>query len=93
VAVDSAGNVYVTSLRVYKFGPDGTPLDIWGEVGDVTGSGDIAVGVDGAIYVWDDITTMVRVYTSAGAPVTSWGGAGSEPGQFSNASGLATSTR
>lgn len=93
VAVDDAGYIYATSIRVYKLGPDGTLLDIWGEVDDITGSGDIAVGADGDVYAWDANNTMLRVFTSDGVPITSWGSSGSEPGQFSSVPGIATSTR
>lgn len=93
VAVDSAGNSYATSIRVYKFAPDGSLIDIFGEVQDITGSGDIATAANGSIYAIDSNNVAVNRFDSNGVLLDSWGSQGSAPGAFSSPRGIAASTR
>jgi hypothetical protein len=93
VAVDSAGNTYATAIRIYKFDPTGTFLDVWGEPGDITGSGDIDVADDGTIFAIDANNVMIRHYDNNGSPLGSWGSQGSGNGQFNSPAGIATATR
>lgn len=93
VAVDNAGNTYATSIRIYKFAPDGGLLDIFGEVGDVTGTADIVVGANGTIYAIDTVNVVINQYDSNGAPIDSWGSSGTGQGQFDSPRGIAAATR
>lgn len=93
VAVDGAGNTYAAAIRIYKFGPDGGLLDIFGEAGDVTGSGDIVVGANGSIYAIDNNNVKINRFSSTGDLLDDWGSAGSDQGQFSRPGGIAASTR
>jgi hypothetical protein len=93
VAVDGAGNSYVTSTRIYKFGPDGTLLDIFGEPNQVTGTGDLAVAPNGVVYAIENINVVVNQFSPEGALLDSWGGSGAEPGQFNSPVGIAAATR
>ncbi|MEN6342987.1 MAG: 6-bladed beta-propeller, partial [Methanospirillum sp.] len=89
VAVDPAGNVYVTDPvndRVQSFTPNGDYLDEWGSTG--TGDGQfqgpagIAIDREGAIYVFDCMNFRVQKFAPNGMLIARWGSAGSQPGQF-----------
>jgi DNA-binding beta-propeller fold protein YncE len=93
VAVDGAGNTYATSTRIYMFNDAGNLIDIFGEVGEITGSGDIDVAADGTIYAIDANNVRINRFSAEGALLDWWGSAGAEPGQFDRPSGIAASTR
>ena len=93
IAVDSAGNVYVTDSnnnRVEKFTGTGAYVTAWGCVtagtGCSTGSGNgqfnypvgVAVDSSGNVYVVDGGNDRVEKFTSTGAFLTSWTGSGAE---------------
>ncbi len=93
VAVDGTGNSYATSIRIYKFAPDGSLIDIFGDPGAVTGTGDIAVGANGSIYAVDSISVVINRYDNNGTLLDSWGGSGTGQGTFNGPQSIATSTR
>ena len=72
VAIDGAGNVYVTDTynRVQKFTGDGTYLTQWGTYGPATASSTDAVGVatDSAnhVYVADKENNRIQEFTGDG---------------------------
>jgi hypothetical protein len=89
VAVDSAGNVYVTDLgnhRVEKFTSSGGFLSSWG--GSGTGNGQfsgpqgIAIDVADNLYVADTGNHRVQKFNTSGTFVTKWGTNGTGDGQF-----------
>jgi DNA-binding beta-propeller fold protein YncE len=82
VAVDGAGNVYVTDTynhRVQAFTNDGEFLMQWGSFGSAPGQfyrpKGIAVAADGRIYVCDTWNARVQIFGSLATPskATSWG--------------------
>ncbi len=96
VAVDGAGNVYVTDThnnRVQKFTSTGTFLTQWGTLGSGAGqfSYPYGVAVDGAgnVYVIDKYNHRVQKFTSTGTFLTQWGTQGVGAGQFQYPSGVA----
>jgi DNA-binding beta-propeller fold protein YncE len=102
VAIGLDGNVYVADTwnhRVAVFSKDGDLLRSWGHEGlpsqgDVTvdafwGPRDIAVGLDGNVYVADTGNKRVRVYTPEGDFVRDIGLAGTGFGQLDEPVGLA----
>ncbi len=97
VAVDPAGNVYVTDSlnhRVQKFGPTGSFIAKWGSRG--TGAGQfneprsVAVDPSGNVYVTDLRNNRVQKFTATGQFVTSWGTVGAQDGQFNGPVGIDT---
>ncbi len=95
IAVDGAGNVYVTDEhRVNKFTNDGTFIRAWG--GDGSGDGQFsaanAVAIDrsGNVYVADGRSnTRVQKFDSDGRFLTKWGTFGAGDGQFGEPQGIA----
>jgi DNA-binding beta-propeller fold protein YncE len=96
LALDGAGNVYVTSVlrsSVLKFSPRGTLL---AEIGG-PGTGDgrfgqpIAVAVDGHgnLFVSDGPNYRIEVFAPDGTYVMQWGSDGVGPGQFIVPAGIA----
>jgi large repetitive protein len=97
VAVDAAGNVYVTDLgnsRVQKFDSEGVFLHSWGSKGtrssEFHSPAGIAVSGD-YVYVVDHELAAVKKFDTNGKFVTSWGSAGSEPGKLKLPNGIAVS--
>jgi hypothetical protein len=91
IATDSSNNVYVADAAgVTKFDQDGNLLLQFGN----SSSPFIPIGIathsdidsDGSVityvYVTNSVDNTVQKLTSEGAPVTEWGGTGSDRGQF-----------
>ncbi len=93
VAVDNVGNTYATSIRIYKFGSDGGLLDIFGDVDEITGSGDIVVASNGSIYAVDLNNVKINRFDSTGTLLDDWGTSGSGQSQFNSPNGIAASSR
>ena len=102
VAVDDAGDVYVTDSgnhRVQKFDDDGTFVGQWGSYGSKDEQFNLPRGIaffggnqaDPAhyVYVVDGLNNCVKKFTPSGAFLTKWGSLGSEDGQFLVPSGIA----
>jgi tripartite motif-containing protein 71 len=104
VAVDAGSDVYVAdnaNERIQKFTADGTYVTGWGTLGalvvgdypgGVVGSAPQGVAVDGSgrVYVVNQSTSNLMVFTSSGTYVTSWGGqAHFGDGQFQGPVGVA----
>ena len=89
VAVDSAGNVYVTDLgnhRVEKFTSGGSFISTWGGSGTGNGqfSGPEGIAIDSTdnIYIADTGNHRIQKFNTSGAFVTKWGTNGTGDGQF-----------
>ncbi len=89
VAVDSAGNVYVTdagNYRVQKFDSAGKFLAKWGTEGSADGQfeepGGIAVDAAGNVYVVDSRNYSIQKFDSNGNFLLKWGSQGKGAGQF-----------
>jgi hypothetical protein len=97
VAVDSAGNVYVTDLgnhRIEKFTSGGSFIMSWGSSGTGNGqfSGPEGIATDASdnIYVADTGNHRIQKFNTSGAFITKWGTNGSGDGQFVTPLGVAT---
>ena len=89
VAVDSAGNVYVTDLgnhRVEKFTSSGSFIMSWGGSGAGNGqfSGPEGIAIDATdnIYIADTGNHRIQKFNTSGTFVTKWGTNGTGDGQF-----------
>ncbi len=89
VAVDSAGNVYVSDRknhRVQKFDSEGFFLTEWGGNGSTDGKfafpEGIATDAENNVYVADRGNNRIEKFSSAGAFIAKWGSTGSGDGQF-----------
>ena len=89
VAVDSAGNVYVTDLgnhRIEKFTSGGSFIMSWG--GNGTGNGQfsgpegIAIDSTDNIYIADTGNHRIQKFNTSGTFLTKWGTNGTGDGQF-----------
>jgi DNA-binding beta-propeller fold protein YncE len=96
VAVDSAGNAYVSDVishSIQKFDPDGTFLTKWGSYG--TGQGEfrypygVAVDSEGNVYVADMYNHSIQKFDPDGTFLKKWGFKGKGQGQFSCPYGVA----
>lgn len=89
LALSPAGLVYVTdhgNNRVQVFTAGGASLGEW----NTPSPG--GIGVDqsnGNVYVADSENGVIRKYNGSGQLLTSWGSAGSGPGQFEEPHGIA----
>jgi len=97
VAVDSAGNVYVTDLgnhRIEKFTSGGSFIMSWGSNGTGNGqfSGPEGIATDASdnIYVADTGNHRIQKFNTSGAFITKWGTNGAGDGQFNTPLGVAT---
>ncbi len=103
VGVDAGGNVFVvdrTNHRVCKFGPDGSFLLCWGQVGSGDGEfgafmvsdGPYGLAIDepnGRVCVADTVNSRVQCFDGAGNFLLKFGAAGNGPGEFAAEFGLA----
>ncbi|OFW60630.1 MAG: hypothetical protein A2133_05620, partial [Actinobacteria bacterium RBG_16_64_13] len=96
VAVDSAGNVYVTDSsnnRIQKFSSAGVFLAQWGSFGTADGQmkfpTGIAVDALGSVYVVDSYNYRIEKFSGTGAFLGKWGGYGTADGQFKFPRGIA----
>jgi DNA-binding beta-propeller fold protein YncE len=101
IAVDAAGNVYVSEPtsggrgndRIQKFSPDGVALAVWGTHGSGPGQFDHPVGLvldrQGNIYVADQYNKRIQKLSADGRPLAQWGGPGTAPGQSFSPYGIA----
>jgi sugar lactone lactonase YvrE len=97
VAVDSKGQVYVTEgeqNRISRFAANGTPIATWQmvkgngptELNTPQGIGSLP---DGSLAIEDWRNRRIVILdTGSGVPLSNFGGAGRQPGQFQNSSGL-----
>ena len=99
LAVDHEDNIWVTDTRLHqvmKLSPEGEVLLVLGEAGvpgnDAThfnGVTDVAVAMDGSVYVTDGYgNNRVVKFSASGEFLLEWGGEGGEPGQFRLPHGL-----
>jgi len=95
VALDSAGNVYVTDRgnhRVQKFTSGGSFITNWG--GNGSGNGQfsapegIAIDLSDNVYVADAANHRIQKFNTSGTFVTKWGTNGAADGQFSTPLGV-----
>ena len=100
VAVDGAGDVYVTDLggtgtndRIVKYDPNGIFLDVLAgygsNPGDIVNPTSITIAPNGNIYVVENgaassMANEISYYDSGGAFLGSWGAYGIGNGQFKN---------
>lgn len=104
IAIDRAGNVYVADTwnhRIQKFAPDLSFITKWGTFASAESSGaavsglygprDVAIGPDNYVYVVDTGNKTIRLFTSEGTPLKSFGSAGGGQGQFMEPVGIAFS--
>lgn len=100
MAIDEDGQIFVVDVandNVRVFDADGNPLATWGEAGDGPGKflfsfagwGDLAIAPDGTIVVLDPVKNEIQEFTPGGSWLRTWGGLGSEPGQFLDPTGIA----
>lgn len=95
VAVDSAGNVYVTDVgnhRIEKFTSGGSFIMSWGSGGTGNGqfSGPEGIATDASdnIYVADTGNHRIQKFNTSGAFITKWGTNGAGDGQFNTPLGV-----
>ena len=95
IAVDSAGNVYVSDYgnrRIQKFDNDGNFLHTWGIKGSGNGQfqapAGIAIGGD-YVYVIDNDLNRVQKFDTVGKYIIQWGVKGQGAGQFMLPQGIA----
>src|SRR5579883_573146 len=99
IAVDNAGNVYVTDLgnrRVQEFDNNGNFLATWGQKGSGNGDFQEPAGITaggGYIYVVDNELSLVQKFDMHGNFVSQWGSKGSNNGQFLLPQGIAVDSK
>jgi sugar lactone lactonase YvrE len=91
----TSSDLYAASGQlVQTFDHSGDFLNRWGEMNDSNGitfgsATGVAVDGSGNVYVLDLSADTVDKFTSAGVPITSWGGYGTGSGKFNNPKGIA----
>ncbi|HKF82906.1 MAG TPA: hypothetical protein VKB23_08110 [Solirubrobacterales bacterium] len=88
IATDPAGNLYVSDGQrdtIYVLAPGGVLLRQW----SAAGGRDLAVGVDGTVYL--ATSHEILRFSAAGALLSKWGASGHGDGQFGEVWGLDTS--
>jgi DNA-binding beta-propeller fold protein YncE len=97
VALDGAGNVYVSDFRadrIQKFSATGAFIGKWGTTGSGDGQfqrvGGLAVDPSGNVYVVDPANSRVQKFSSDGTFLGKFGAQGSGPGQFRAPRGITT---
>ena len=104
IALDGAGNVYVTTgnHQILKLSPKGTVLARWGSEGSGPGQFEwntadtfpgITMDTRGNIYVADTRNHRIQKLSPTGTPLAQWGDFGDLPGQLNNPEGLALDTQ
>ncbi|MDP3645512.1 MAG: peptidoglycan-binding protein [bacterium] len=99
IAVDAQGYVYVADTanhRIQKFDSNGTFLTKWGTQGllpnsldgQFYGPVDVAVDVQGSVYVVDNANNRIQKFNSNGTFLAKWGSQGNGNSQFSSPSGI-----
>ncbi|MDH3603042.1 MAG: 6-bladed beta-propeller [Candidatus Tectomicrobia bacterium] len=99
LALDSAGNVYVSDEwfnRISIFTKDGDWVGKWGTPGDGDGElnrpSGLALDQDDNVYVVDSLNHRIQKFSKEGAFLAKWGAAGSGEGEFNMPWGIAIDT-
>jgi DNA-binding beta-propeller fold protein YncE len=108
LTVAQDGTIFVADSRnnrIQHFSPDGTLLNFWGVFGDVSAGEapggsfnepwDVAVGLDGSVYVTDTWNHRVQEFTPEGVFIRMWGyfGQAEKPEAFWGPRALAIDAR
>jgi DNA-binding beta-propeller fold protein YncE len=92
VAVDTAGNVYVTDAfnhKLMKFNGEGAFVKEWkGPDPGLYGPRDIAFGPNKQLYIVDQGRTRIVKFDTATEKFTEWGTRGEGPSQFIESTGI-----
>jgi|KNS7250_BmetaT_FD_contig_101_20778_length_2518_multi_4_in_0_out_0_1 DNA-binding beta-propeller fold protein YncE len=95
VAVDKAGNVYVSDEwlnRITVFDSDGKFVSKWGQAGSAEGQLGGPAGIifdkDENLYITENRNNRVQKFTKDGQFLSSWGSEGSGSGQFNQPWGI-----
>ena len=104
VGVDPNGNIWVADQkdRFHIVAPDGTPVGVWGTLGNGKGEfdfrsrgatvirdyGDIAFDAESNIYVADTGNTRIQKFAPDRTFMLAWGTKGEDDGQFLSPSGI-----
>ncbi len=91
IAVDGSGNIYCSDefdkqIKIYD--SDGQRVGEWDGDGRLNAPSGIACDADDNVYVTDAHANEVQKYTKYGKFLSSFGSAGSEPGQFNRPWGV-----
>jgi len=99
IALDSAGNVYVSDTgnnRIQKFDASGNFITKWGSQGSGDGQfntpAKVAVDSAGNVYVTDPGNSRVQKFDANGNFIEKWGSQGTGDGQFNQPFGVAVNS-